>query len=167
MSRPREPGERRTWATRVVAATVVLVVGAAAAFALLAGAGGDPPTPERHPATLELVVPGQDRGQRCMVPSAAALGRADVAFEGEAARVDEGTVRLLPDRFYAGGPADEVVLSQPSGPLRDLVGAVQFEEGTRYLVAASEGQVMVCGFSGRHDTELADLYEKAFGRQRE
>ena len=47
--------------------------------------------------------------------------------------------------------------------MQDLVGAVRFEQGGRYLVSASNGQVTVCGFSAPYSADLAGLYEQAFG----
>ena len=97
-----------------------------------------------------------------MVPNARALSDAEVAFDGEATEIAEGRVTLVPTRFYAGDPVDEVGVAQGTTSMRDLVGAVRFERGGRYLVAATGGSVMVCGFSGTYDAELADLYQEAF-----
>ena len=102
-----------------------------------------------------------------MVPNASLLGRAEVAFDAEVVSVADGEVTLEPTRWYAGTPVDLVTVRQSSTSMRDLVGAVRFREGRRYLVAANHGAVMVCGFSGEHAAELEALYTEAFVDQAE
>lgn len=166
MSDDTTAGSRRgrplTWL--VAAAAVVLVAGAG--VFVLTERGGTPTTPptaaEREPTVLELTAPADAGAQRCRVPDAQALGGAQVAFDGEVSGVADGRVTLVPTRFYTGGPADEVTVAQGAASMQDLVGAVGFEEGQRYLVAATGSQVMVCGFSGPYDAQLAELYAAAF-----
>jgi len=160
----RATGTRRrspfTWL--VAAAAVVLIV--VAATVVLMGRGetpGTPPTAEPPPDSVQLTLPEQGAG-RCMVPSPEVLGRAQVAFDGVVTSVSDGRVVLRPTLFYAGGPADQVEVAQMTRSVRDLVLGVRFREGGRYLVAANDSQVMVCGFSGAYDAGLADLYEEAF-----
>ena len=160
----RATGTRRrsrfTWL--VAAAAVVLIV--LAATSVLTGRGETPsvpPSAEPPPDAVELTLPGQAAG-RCMVPSPEVLGRAEVVFDGEVTSVSDGRVVLRPTLFYAGGPAEEVEVAQASESVQDLVLGVRFREGGRYLVAANDGEVMVCGFSGAYDAGLADLYEEAF-----
>ena len=53
----------------------------------------------------------------------------------------------------------------PSEDLQALLAAVDFQDGGRYLVAASDsGKVMVCGFSAAHTQRLERLYGRAFGQ---
>jgi hypothetical protein len=150
-----------TW---LVAAAAVALIALAATF-VLTGRGEAPTAPpsvEPPPATLELSLPGETAVGRCMVPDPEVLGRADVAFAGEVVSVADGRVVLRPTQFYTGGPADQVEVDQASASMQALVLGVRFEEGRRYLVAASEGDVMVCGFSGAHGAQRARLYEEAF-----
>jgi len=153
---------RLTWA---VAGAAVVLIGLVAAYGLVGGASS-PMTPpaDRPPADdLELALPDGAAG-RCTVPTPEALGRADVAFDGEVEAVSDGRVRLRPSQFYEGGPADRVEVAR-AGPARErLLLGVRFQEGERYLVAANGGQVMVCGFSGAYDPRLAELYAEAFAR---
>ncbi len=168
---PDTPTESRASGTRgrspltwLVAAAAVVLIALAAAF-VLTGRGETPTAPPSAapaPHTLQLALPGEEAAGRCMVPTPAALGRADVAFDGEVASMDDGRVVLRPTLFYAGGPADQVEVDQASESMQALVLGVRFEEGQRYLVAASGGDVMVCGFSGAYDEQLARLYEEAF-----
>ena len=117
---------------------------------------------EQHRTALGLTLPDEAAAGRCMTPTPASLGRAEVAFEGEVASIADGRVVLRPTQFYAGGPADRVEVAQASQSRQDLILGVRFEEGSRYLVAANGDEVMVCGFSGAYDEERADLYAEAF-----
>ena len=53
-------------------------------------------------------------------------------------------------------------MQAPAEELQELVGAVDFREGERYLVSATNGRVTVCGFSGPYTEDLAGLYVEAF-----
>jgi len=153
---------RLTW---LVAAAAVVLIGVAATYALLPEPISTPPPEEELPGTtVELTLPAEGAAGRCMTPTPAALGRAEVAFEGIVDDVSDGRVQLEPNRFYAGGPADRVEVAQASQSRRDLILGVRFEEGDRYLVASDGGDVMVCGFSGAYDDQLARLYARAFAR---
>lgn len=165
----RAAGTRgRSALTWTVAAAALALIGVAVALLLLRepatqGLAGDP-APDTAPdvgPVLELTMPVEGVG-RCMRPTPEVLGRADVAFDGEVAGIAGGRVVLRPTRFYAGGPADSVEVGQASPSREALVAGVRFREGRRYLVAANGGAVMVCGFSGAHSEELAELYAEAF-----
>jgi hypothetical protein len=152
---------RLTW---LVAAAAVVLIALGVAYAVLRQPLTTVPLEEAAPApdTLELALSDASAAGRCMTPTPATLGRAEVAFDGEVASVSDGRVVLRPTQFYAGGPADQVEVAQASQSRQDLILGVRFEEGSRYLVAANGGDVMVCGFSGGYDEELADLYAQAF-----
>jgi len=162
----RQTGTRgRSRLTWLVAAAVVVLIAGGVAYALLREPMTTLPLEEEQasrPEALALTLPDQAAAGRCMTPTPAALGRAEVAFDGEVASIADGTVVLRPTQFYAGGPADRVEVAQASRSRRDLILGVRFEEGGRYLVAANGGDVMVCGFSGGYDEERADLYAEAF-----
>lgn len=169
----RETGARRrsplTWAVAAAAAAVIIGVGA---VSLLGGDESGPPTagPESTPpagasegTVTELTVPDR-AGGRCMVPNAQALSGAAFALDGEVTSVEDGVVTLDVTEWYAGDPTDLVRVRQASDDEAALLAAVQFEEGGRYLVAGSaDGDLMVCGFSGRFTRDLARLYGSAFG----
>lgn len=168
LTESRETGTRGrgplTWL--VAAAAVVLIVGAGL-FLVLDGTGDDPPPAADPPAltTTTLTAPDPARAGRCMVPSAEVLATKPVAFDGTVQSVEDGTVTLAPTRWYAGEPTDRVSVEGPAEHLRALVMSVDFEDGGRYLVAASEdGEVMVCGFSAPYSEDLAAMYADAFGR---
>jgi hypothetical protein len=170
----RASGTRnRSALTWLVAAAAVLIAGVGVVSLL----GNDPepadvpsasPSTSRSedasspPATLtELGAPPPATG-RCMAPTAEALSTAQVAFSGTVTAVAADVVTIAPDRFYTGEPTDTVEVRAAPELMTALVGAVQFEEGERYLVSATDGQVTVCGFSGPASPDLEALYVEAF-----
>lgn len=167
---PTEAQTRNPLTWLVAAAALVLI----AAGGVLALTGGDdsplaPPTAGSSGAaagevtTTELALPA-GAPARCMVPSAEVLAGAAYAVDAEVTAVAGGTATLEPTTWYAGEQTDRVEVAAGSADLAALIGAPRFRVGERYLVAANdEGQVMVCGFSGRYDQRLAGLYTEAFG----
>ena len=161
-----------TW---LVAAAAVLIIAGAGTFAVLRGTGPDTDSPVADgatggatggsagadPAVLALSLPAAAAG-RCMVPSAETLAGLPVAFEGTVESMDGGTVVLEPSRTYAGPEADRVEVSAPGDSLQDLVGAPDFQVGETYLVAATRGEVALCGISGPATPQLEALYDEAF-----
>jgi hypothetical protein len=160
---------RRTWL--VAAAAAVLIGGGGYA---VFGSDGDPagptvasssgpstPPSPAGPVVMTLAAPAATAG-KCAVPSAELLAGFEVAFEGTVTEVDGDTVTLVPTTTFAGERADEVVLSNALANVGLLNGAV-LEEGGTYLIAASDGQVSACGFSGPARGDLRRLYDAAFG----
>jgi hypothetical protein len=151
----------------LVAIVVVLLIAGAAVFALLnrgsdgpeAGSGGT--SGAESTSTTELVA--EPSTERCMTPNVEVLRLQTVAFDGVVRSVTGGEATLEPSHFYAGEETAKVVVQAPDGDLQALLAAVDFHEGERYLVAASDGRVTLCGFSGAYTEELARLYEDAFG----
>ena len=68
--------------------------------------------------------------------------------------------------WYRGGDADQVTVDGPAGRPPGALAAVDFQDGQRYLVAANDGLVTVCGFTAAYSDELAALYAEAFGPNR-
>jgi hypothetical protein len=162
--------ETETTATRTRRAPVAWLA-AAAAVAVLGGVGfaatrgSDPattPVATPEPSVLTLSAPAPV-DTRCMVPTPETLANAETAFDGTVTAVDGDQVTLRADAWYAGGPADEVVVTAPQESMQALVGAVALQPGQRYLLAASRGELLACGFSGAYDADRADLYAAAFG----
>lgn len=177
MSHPETPtdsGRRRGPLTWLVAAAAVAIIAGVGAFALLNGteeagspvAGPEPSGSTSASETTELQAPGAEAiSGRCLPPTADVLAEADVAFDGTVEQIDEGLVTLRATRWYAGEPTDLVTVRGPSEELQQLLVAVDFQDGGRYLVAASDnGQVMVCGFSSDFSPRLQRLYDQAFGQ---
>lgn len=163
----RRTGTRdRSPLTWVVAVLVVLLIGAAAAFALL-NRGADEPdatsggsSGAESSTTTELIA--EPSTERCMIPNVEVLRLQTVAFDGVVRSVTGGEATLEVSHVYVGEETAQVVVQAPDRDLQALLAAVDFREGERYLVAASDGRVTLCGFSGPFSEELAELYAKAF-----
>ena len=114
--------------------------------------------------TLELTAVGSMAG-KCAMPNAETLAGDDTAFAGTVTSLDDTTATLSVDQWYAGGDgASTVTVSAPSQDLQDLLMAVDFEEGTSYLVSADGERVTLCGFTAETSPELEALYAEAFGQ---
>lgn len=170
----RETGARdRSPMTWLVAAAAVVII-AGVGFFGAAQFGGDDPTPpgatgdgssvgSSDLTVTELAAPGQAAyAARCMVPSSQMLATQTIAFDGVVDDITDGLVTLTPTHFYAGPETDQAQVRAPAPELQALIGAVEFEEGGRYLVSARNGRVSVCGFTGPYRPELAALYDEAF-----
>lgn len=178
---------RLTW---LVAAAAVVLIAAVATFGLTraddsAPTAGDAPaapvpsdaassdtpgspeapdsaTPGAESIT-RLDVPESPSG-RCLPPEAnpQILAGQDIAFDGIVEQVSRGLVTLRPTTFYAGDATDLVVVRAPSPEMLQLLVGVEFREGERYLVSATDAQVTLCGFSAPWTPALEDLYTDAF-----
>ena len=146
---------KRPWIAAVAAAAVVIV--AVGAIGLLSG-DGDPiaATPP-----LELNAGGEDVMASCIAFGVEYLAPMPVAFEGTVVSVEGDAVTLDVDHWFKGGDASQVVLNAPQG-MEALIGGFPFEEGTQYLITASEGNVNYCGFSGVSTPEMRAAFEEAF-----
>lgn len=151
-----------TW---LVAAAAVLIIAGVGVFAVL-GHDDDtaaPPTAERTLTVTQLNAPSAAAyAAKCMVPNADVIGQQSVAFEGTVTTVADGMVTLSVDHWYAGGSTDLVRVQAPPADLQQLISAVSFEQGGRYLVSATDGRVTVCGMSAPYSSDLAALYQQAF-----
>jgi hypothetical protein len=113
-------------------------------------------------APLALVADGSTAG-KCAVPSAETLGTADTAFEGTVASIADGVVTLQVDQWFSGASEPATVTVQaPSQAMKDLLMAVDFQQGKTYLVSAQGNRVSLCGFSGEKTQDLESLYSQAF-----
>lgn len=146
----------------LVGATLALLFGAASA--IIVTVGGDDPSGPPPQSTLELSLgsPGVTSAS-CLPFSADILRGMPVAFAGTVTGVDAESVSLTVDRWYAGGSAPVVSLRTPPGATSAALDGVEFRKGSRYLVAATEGTVNGCGFSGEDSPELARAYAQAYG----
>ncbi|WP_395659947.1 hypothetical protein [Nocardioides sp.] len=152
-----------TW---LVAAAAVLIIAGVGVFAVL-GHDDDPaapPTAADARTVTELGAPSAAAySAKCLVPTAETLAEQQLAFDGTVTAISDGVVTLRVTRWYAGGDTDLARVQAPPQDLQGLIGAVRFQEDGRYLVSASNGQVTICGFSAPWSTQLAALYEQAFG----
>lgn len=156
-----------TW---LVAAAAAVVIGGAGLFAVLNDGGDDQlpsadpePTSATESTVTELTAPSGESG-RCMPPNARAMADNPVAFDGTVQSIDGDTVTLVPTQWYAGDATDLVTVEAPPEGFEQLLVAVEFKDGGRYLVTATDGgDVMVCGFSAEYSEGLAAIYAEAFG----
>jgi hypothetical protein len=160
---PDDGAPMRTRSTRTLlaaaAAALVLVAGAVVgAVSLTGGSSGEP-----APTALRLEVPPGDIAGSCIQFDVAFLREMPVAFAGTVTRIGGETVSLDVDRWYAGGTADQVILRVPGGESSAALVGLEFVDGGDYLVAATDGTVNGCGFSGPATPELEQAYEQAFG----
>ena len=112
--------------------------------------------------SLSLTADGGTAG-KCAMPSAETLATFDTAFSGTVTDLDGGTATLEVDEWYAGDEAPTVTVESPSNELRDLLMAVDFQEGRTYLVSATDSRVSLCGYTGEPTPELEAMYAEAFG----
>jgi hypothetical protein len=149
---------RRRWLLPAVAAAVVAVL-VGAVVALSGGSGG---TPDEDPSTLALSLPAPDVAASCIVFDVEYLAQMPVAFAGTVTAVDTDSVTLDVDRWYRGGDADQVTVAVPSQQTSAALDGVDFRQGLRYLVTATDGTVNGCGFSGPAEPRLEQAFEQAF-----
>lgn len=151
---------RRRWLVPAAAAGLVAaLVGGAVA---LSGGGGNTRGEGRDPSTLALSLPAPDVAASCIMFDVAYLAQMPVAFAGTVTAVDAGRVTLDVDRWYRGGDADRVTVAVPPQQSSAALDGVDFRQGRRYLVTATDGTVNGCGFSGPADPQLEQAFEQAF-----
>lgn len=157
------PRRRARTARRLAFAAAGLVVGVAAVAVGAALRSPDDSGPDVRPAILVVtrIVAGGGAA-KCVQPSAATLAAAPLAFAGTVDEIAGGTAVLKVTHLYAGTGTDVVEVAQSDGNSEALIGATAFEPGRAYLVAATDGRAMVCGYSGLATPELQALYDAAF-----
>ena len=134
--------------------------------AVLASGGGgrvgdDPGRGGRRPRSRSRL-PSSDVANSCIVFDVAFLAQMPVALAGTVTAVEPEQVTVDVDRWYRGGDADLVTIAVQSGNSVALDG-VEFRQGERYLITATDGIVNGCGFSGPATPELEQAFDEAFG----
>ena len=165
----RETGTRdRSPLTWLVAAAAAVIIAGVGLFAVMQ-LNDDPATPvATTPATTEPTVTHLSApdaaaySAKCMVPNPEVIAAQTVAFDGTVTSIAGDTVVLTPTTWYAGEPTDTVEVQAPSADMQQLLSAVHFEQGGRYLVSATDGRVTLCGFSAAYSDDLAAIYTQAF-----
>jgi len=163
----RESQSRRgRWVALAAAAGVAAIVATAAVVASDDSAS-KPPAPQQQ--ALVLNAPGAAAGgggttmASCMMFDVEILKQMPVAFGGTVTSVAARTVTFDVDRWFTSdsGRPDRVEVRTADDASIALDG-VEFTEGSRYLVTATEGNVNTCGFSGPATRELEASFEEAF-----
>ncbi len=147
----------------LAAALVLAVAGVGWLFAgnLLAGQPDVPRTPGAGPVVR---LTAGTASAKCRAPEAATLAAsADFAFAGTVKAVSGQAVTFTVTRVYRGPAASEVELDLDDGRSESLVGSGSARVGLGYLIAAADGAVIGCGYSGEADSQgLRQLFEAAF-----
>ncbi|GAA4379093.1 hypothetical protein [Nocardioides caricicola] len=166
----RETGTHdRSPLTWLVAAAAAVIIAGAGIFAVM-NLNDDSATPTAidtpaasDPTVTELSAPDAAAyAAKCMVPNPEVLAEQTVAFDATVTSIDGTLVTLTPTTWYAGDPTDLVEVQAPSAEMQQLLSAVSFEQGGRYLVSATDGRVTLCGFSAAYSDDLASMYAQAF-----
>ena len=98
----------------------------------------------------------------CLPFSVDILKAVPVAFGGTVTQASAGTVQIAVDHWYHGGSADVVTIATP--PANTSVGTVDFAQGKRYLVTATNGVINSCGLTGEATPDLVKAFDQAFGQ---
>jgi hypothetical protein len=157
----RETGTRgRSPLTWLVAAAAVALIAAAGIVALAQRDHGTRPTVQHSVTAL------RDGGVRglCVLPNTSVLREQSVAFRGTLVSIRGRTATFDVDHWYVGGPTDTVTVTMaPDRSIAEMVQVGDLSIGHAYLVAAVDGQVTGCGFTGPAGGSLQKLYDRAFG----
>jgi hypothetical protein len=153
---------RRPWLIPAVAAAVLAVM-VGTVISLFGGGGGTPAGDgsTEDPMTLALSVAPSDVASSCIMFDVEYLAEMPVALAGTVTAIEPRRVTLEVDRWYRGGDADLVTIGVQDTNSVALDG-VEFVEGERYLVTATNGVINGCGFSGPATPELEQAFEEAF-----
>ena len=161
------PAPSRWRRPALVAAAAASIAGVALGAALLGGGDSGAGKTADEPTTLALTTPVSDPNSptmnSCLMFDVNVLKGMPVAFGGTVTEVGDGSVSLDVDKWYKGGDADVVTIATPGGNTSAALDGVEFTEGSRYLVTATEGTVNGCGFSGPATAELESSFDQAFG----
>jgi hypothetical protein len=143
----------------MVAAASVVLIAAAGIFGLTQRDHGSSPDAA---GTITQLHYAQHSG-RCMTPNVGVLRAQTVAFRGTLVSMVAGTARFEVTRWYVGGPTDLAEVTAAPPAMRELTQAAHLATGASYLVAADDGRVLGCGFTGPAKGSLSKLYDSAFG----
>jgi hypothetical protein len=156
------PVPRTLRRTRLLAGAAVLGAAAAVTAGVLLTGADEEPAPADEPSTLVLDLPASDATASCLPFDVATLAGMSPAFAGTVVEVDEDSVLLDVDRWYAGGDAERVELAARGGDAVALGYGIDFLQGERYLVTAAQGTVNGCGYSGPATPEFEQSFDEAF-----
>jgi hypothetical protein len=159
-SESRETGTHdRSPLTWLVAAAAVVLIAAAGIFGLAQRDHGS--TPTAHESVTQLRA-SSVRGL-CIIPNTDVLQKQSIAFGGTLVSLTSKTATFEVSHWYAGGPTDVVKVAITPRGIPEMVQAADLTVGHDYLVAASDGIVTGCGFTGPVTGHLQQLYDRAFG----
>lgn len=132
---------------------------AAAAAAIVTAVVVSQPAPG---GTLALSLAETTGTETACIPIAPEwLAESEVAFEGRVTGIDGSTVTLEVLQQYSGEAVRTATIPQGTDDLIELT-IGRLELGGTYLISATDGVIMTCGFSGPSTPELKSVYEEAF-----
>jgi hypothetical protein len=116
-------------------------------------------------ATSNLSVSVPTQVGRCAIPTAEQLSQFPTAVRAEVTAVGDQAVDLRVQNVLAGPQIGLVTVRLPASELGTADTSLPaFVQGHSYLLAiGADDQLAGCGLSGASDTNLEDLYSKAFG----
>jgi hypothetical protein len=157
----KRAGRGKTWLA-AAAAVAALAIGTTVAVNATGGGGND--SVVAQPVVVALQTAGGDpMMQMCMMFDVKQLATAGMAFGGTVAALDSEKVTLDVDRWFKGEPkADQVTIAIPPGGNMVALDGVEFVEGKRFLISATDGVLGTCGYSGPATAELENYFEQAF-----
>jgi hypothetical protein len=160
---------RRRWPLLVAAALLPVAAG----VGWLATGGLQPTGPTAGPGAsasgtatpgpvVTLTAPGPMA--KCRPPDAATLaGSADFAFAGTLDSVSGKTATFTVTEVFHGPATARVQVEVDDTRSETLLGPGTLTVGTGYLIAAADGSVLPCGYSGTADAPgLRALFDEAF-----
>lgn len=145
------------WQLAAASLAVMALVAAGTAYAI----SGKETSPYQGPP-LALSLGSSDAMAMCIQFDVAILAGMSPAFAGTVTAIGNEQVTLRVDHWYTGGDAAEVTLDGATGP-SGLLGEIDFQIGSEYLVTAENGQVNYCGYSGEATPDLRAAFDSAFG----
>lgn len=156
----RETGTHdRSPLTWLVAAAAVVLIAAAGIFGLAQRDHGSTPVVAGSVTQLGYA----PFAGRCIPPDVGVLHEQTVAFHGTLVSVVGETATFDVSHWYAGGPTELVKVTAAAPSLSELTRTADLRTGGDYLVAAADGRVTGCGFTGPVTGHLQQLYDRAFG----
>lgn len=156
---------RRRGTTWLAAAAAVAAIAVGTTVAVNAGGNDNGSVvAQDQPVSLALQTSGTDTSmQMCMMFDVAQLRTAGVAFGGTVTAIDSENVTLDVDRWFKGEPeADVVTIAIPPGGDNVALDGVEFVQGKRFLISATDGVLGTCGYSGPASAEFEKSFEQAF-----
>ena len=164
---------RLTWLVAAAAAAMIAGVGGVA----ISGLGNDKAPPSAGHQTTSPGGTGSDAnaplaGQttalgvgatqdKCAAPTPEILAQYPQAFQGTVTSIEDDTVTIETTEVLNGEVGETVEVTAPQSGFDAMIGAVNFEVGESYLVAAYDGQLSMC-YTGSANGSLRSPFEKAF-----
>lgn len=154
------PSPARRWPKFVLAGGAAVAILGGGAFAVGSFGGSS----SKAPTTVEFSMgePVDPMLSMCLPVTDYVPVPGLVGFRGTVTDVADGTVTVDVGEWFAGGDADQVLLST-EGLGSPALDGIEFVEGGEYLVAVFDGTVLTCGLSGQAEPTLEGIYQGWFG----